>query len=148
MAQNQKWGTDTYSKWDNMEDLEMTSDEKQSIVPTNFSLGPNMEPPVPASSPPLQNHFMASDIKKLSKLEQTNAVWAFDVLKLRMFSSSGRVSPVTNKPYPCRPACMVLSALYPIGRMMDYRLTKNSMEPHKDPTIEEILDIIKQVSCF
>jgi hypothetical protein len=88
-----KWGTDTYSKWDNLE--ETTTIEKQSIQPTTFTLGSSV--PEAEGELELKNYYTKEDVKRLSNIDATNEVWALDVLPLRFFSSSGMVSKRTGE---------------------------------------------------
>ncbi|GMI43211.1 hypothetical protein TrCOL_g2609 [Triparma columacea] len=133
-----KWGTDTYSKWDNLE--ETTTIEKQSIQPTTFTLGSSV--PEAEGELELKNYYTKEDVKRLSNIDATNEVWALDVLPLRFFSSSGMVSKRTGEMVAARPLVIMLSSLYPIGRLIEYRLCKNSAEPHKMPTPEEVAKLI------
>ncbi|GMH48841.1 hypothetical protein TrRE_jg4235, partial [Triparma retinervis] len=135
-----KWGTDTYSKWDNLE--ESTTAEKQSVQPTTFTLGSSV--PEAAGELELNVYYSDEDVKRLVNIEATNEVWALDVLSLRFFSSSGLVSKRTGEMGAARPLVIMLSSLYPIGRLIEYRLCENTAEPQKMPTPEEVAKLVKE----
>ena len=119
MATGRKWGTDTYSKWDNLEELESTSTEKQSVQATTFTLGTSI--PEPETDLDLKVYYGKDEVKMMTNMGATNEVWALDVLPLRFFSSSGERSKVDGGMLPARPMVVMLSSLYPVGRLIEYR---------------------------
>lgn len=92
--QTRKWGTDTYSKFDSITDLD--SESLQSVTSTNFTLGSPPPPP-----PNLVDVMYASEKlkKRVLNVEKNNGVWAVDVLPLRLWSASVETG-MEGRPYP------------------------------------------------
>ncbi|GMI12636.1 hypothetical protein TrVE_jg3110 [Triparma verrucosa] len=139
--QGRKWGTDTYSKFDSITDQD--EETLQSVTTTEFTLGAPPPPPVN-----LTDKLYTTDALKgrVLNVEKNNAVWAVDILPLRLWSASTTKSKLNdNKPYPVQPLTILLSTLYPKGQLLNYKI--NSLpSPESKPSNENVIDIIiKQI---
>ena len=127
-TKQRKWGTDTYSKFDNLDDGFMPAE-----TPTSFSLS---EPPPPqtAPGPSLLSTSLKFRLEKLrSSSDLSNQVWSVDVLPLRLFSSSPSG--------PVRPLITLLCCLYPTGQLLHYAI-ESGADPSQPPALSKILDLI------
>ncbi|GMH80054.1 hypothetical protein TL16_g08383 [Triparma laevis f. inornata] len=133
--QTRKWGTDTYSKFDSITDLD--SETLQSVTSTNFTLGSPPPPP-----PNLVDVMYASEKlkKRVLNVEKNNGVWAVDVLPLRLWSASVETG-MEGRPYPVQPLTILLSTLYPKGQLLTYKI--NTLpSPESPPSNENVIELV------
>ena len=127
-AKVRKWGTDTYSKFDCLDDGYTPAE-----TPTSFSLSVP-PPPLASPSPSLMSAALKVRLEKLrSGSDRSNQVWSIDILPLRLFSAS----PAG----PVRPLITLLSCLYPSGRLLHYKIESGS-DPSRSPPLSKVLDLI------
>eukprot|EP00518_Triparma_eleuthera_P006445 CAMPEP_0182477514 /NCGR_PEP_ID=MMETSP1319-20130603/30975_1 /TAXON_ID=172717 /ORGANISM="Bolidomonas pacifica, Strain RCC208" /LENGTH=305 /DNA_ID=CAMNT_0024678755 /DNA_START=41 /DNA_END=954 /DNA_ORIENTATION=+ len=127
--QQRKWGTDTYSKFDNLDDGYTPAE-----TPTSFSLS-TPPPPSTAPGPSLLSSSLKSRLSKLRSNSDglSNQVWSVDVLPLRVFSASPSG--------PVRPLITLLCCLYPTGQLLHYAI-ESGEDPSEPPAQEKVLDLI------
>ncbi len=139
------WGTDTYSKWDKM-DFEDSLEEKAKRGGQTFALGDQY---VPSGGEVLGDDALETlKTKTILGLEETKEtyVWAVDVLPMRCWSAGtgpASVSPQTGDPYPTRPLVILISELYPRGRLLTHAIpTTTSCDLPPSPL--ETLDLLSK----
>uniref|UniRef100_K3WSB4 MYND-type domain-containing protein n=1 Tax=Globisporangium ultimum (strain ATCC 200006 / CBS 805.95 / DAOM BR144) TaxID=431595 RepID=K3WSB4_GLOUD len=126
-----------YEKWSNFADED--SDEEQGAVPrvpTQFEVEGDED--IVVSTETLVG---AKQIEKIRKLDQTkHEVWQVVVRKLRVWSASskgGTKADGSDSP-PCRPYCIMVNNLYPLGQVV----TKKICDPPEEyPSPQTILDM-------
>lgn len=83
----------------------------------------------------------AAQIEKLRKLEQPKKeVWQVVVRKLRVWSASstgGSAADGSDAP-PCRPYCIMVNNLYPLGQVVTKKICD---PPEQYPSPQTILDV-------
>ncbi|KAJ0403789.1 hypothetical protein ATCC90586_003781 [Pythium insidiosum] len=121
-----------YQKWDKFQD---DSDDEQDVprVPTQFDT--EGEDDIVVSTELL---LTPQQIDKFRKLDQPRQeVWQVVVRKLRVWSASSAGAADGADAIPCRPYCILVNNLYPLGQVISKKICD---PPEVYPSPQTILD--------
>ncbi|GLE02220.1 hypothetical protein PINS_up011058 [Pythium insidiosum] len=121
-----------YQKWDKFQD---DSDDEQDVprVPTQFDT--EGEDDIVVSTELL---LTPQQIDKFRKLDQPHQeVWQVVVRKLRVWSASSAGAADGADAIPCRPYCILVNNLYPLGQVISKKICD---PPEVYPSPQVILD--------
>ena len=146
------WGTDTYSKWDNLDsdddgaDAEDEGGKKNSgtlgalSAATQFNLGASSAVISDVDLLEKASEKVRAQAKRISSLPQRDKeVWQVVVRKLRVWSASSKGADQGRGAIPCRPHAIFVMTLYPKGGL----LSQQVCSPCEDPATS--MDILEHL---
>lgn len=134
---SEEYLTKKYQKWNNFEDDSDSDNEATPRVPTQFEV--SGEEDIVVSNEML---LTPQQVERYRKLDQTKLeIWQVVVRKLRVWSASSSGATEGSEAVPCRPYCILVNNLYPLGQVC----TKKICDPPEEyPSAKTILDLTLQ----
>ncbi|TMW69149.1 hypothetical protein Poli38472_001305 [Pythium oligandrum] len=127
----------TYQKWDNFKDDSDSENEDVPRMPTQFDT--SGEDDIVVSTEMFLTSKQVDKFRKLDKPHQE--IWQVVVRKLRVWSASSEGAAEGAEAIPCRPYCILVNNLYPLGQVISKKIVD---PPEVYPSPQTILDVTLQ----
>lgn len=91
------------------------------------------------------NYLTTGELKKMKKLElQEKEVWQIVIRKLRVWSAASTGPDEGPEAIPCRPYCILINNLYPLGQVMEKSLCDPpEVYPSGKPVLQKLLEVME-----
>ncbi|KAG7392877.1 hypothetical protein PHYPSEUDO_014364 [Phytophthora pseudosyringae] len=137
MASGEQFLTKKYEKWNNFQDDSDSDSEDVPRVPTQFDVEGDAD--IVISTEMLLTPKQAERYRKLEKKQLE--VWQVVVRQLRVWSASSTGAEEGHDAVPCRPYCILVNNLYPLGQVVSKKICD---PPEVYPSPQTVLDLTLQ----
>ncbi|EEY63011.1 uncharacterized protein PITG_14637 [Phytophthora infestans T30-4] len=137
MATGEQFLTKNYEKWNNFQDDSDSDTEDVPRVPTQFDVEGDAD--IVISTEML---LATNQVERYRKLEKKQLeVWQVVVRQLRVWSASSAGADDGHDAVPCRPYCILVNNLYPLGQVVSKKICD---PPEVYPSPQTVLDLTLQ----
>ncbi|OWZ20178.1 hypothetical protein PHMEG_0005438 [Phytophthora megakarya] len=137
MASGEQFLTKKYEKWNNFQDDSDSDTEDVPRVPTQFEVEGDAD--IVISTEMLLTPPQVERYRKLEKKQLE--VWQVVVRQLRVWSASSAGADDGQDAVPCRPYCILVNNLYPLGQVVSKKICD---PPEVYPSPQTVLDLTLQ----
>ncbi|EGZ13153.1 hypothetical protein PHYSODRAFT_510777 [Phytophthora sojae] len=137
MATSEQFLTKNYEKWNNFQDDSDSDSEDVPRVPTQFEVEGDAD--IVVSTEMLLTPKQVERYRKLEKKQLE--VWQVVVRQLRVWSASSAGAEEGQDAVPCRPYCILVNNLYPLGQVVSKKICD---PPEVYPSPQTVLDLTLQ----
>ncbi|ETI42613.1 hypothetical protein, variant 2 [Phytophthora nicotianae P1569] len=137
MATGEQYLTKNYEKWNNFQDDSDSDNEDVPRVPTQFDVEGDAD--IVISTEMLLTLKQVERYRKLEKKQLE--VWQVVVRQLRVWSASSAGADDGQDAVPCRPYCILVNNLYPLGQVVSKKICD---PPEVYPSPQTVLDLTLQ----
>ncbi|RLN47027.1 hypothetical protein BBJ29_004141 [Phytophthora kernoviae] len=137
MATSEEFLTKKYEKWNNFADDSDSEGEDVPRVPTQFDVEGDAD--IVISTEMLLKPKQVERYRKLEKKQLE--VWQVVVRQLRVWSASSSGAEDGQDAIPCRPYCILVNNLYPLGQVVSKKICD---PPEVYPSPQTVLDLTLQ----
>eukprot|EP00644_Phytophthora_capsici_P004807 jgi/Phyca11/4139/fgenesh1_pm.PHYCAscaffold_1_\ len=134
MATGEQYLTKKYEKWNNFQDDSDSDSEDVPRVPTQFDVEGDAD--IVISTEMLLTSKQVDRYRKLEKKQLE--VWQVVVRQLRVWSASSAGAEEGQDAVPCRPFCILVNNLYPLGQVVSKKICD---PPEVYPSPQTVLDL-------
>ncbi|KAE9012255.1 hypothetical protein PR003_g8107 [Phytophthora rubi] len=137
MATSEQFLTKNYEKWNNFQDDSDSDSEDVPRVPTQFEVEGDAD--IVVSTEMLLTPKQVERYRKLEKKQLE--VWQVVVRQLRVWSASSTGAEEGHDAVPCRPYCVLVNNLYPLGQVVSKKICD---PPEVYPSPQTVLELTLQ----
>ncbi|CEG40215.1 hypothetical protein L916_11931 [Plasmopara halstedii] len=137
MATSEQFLTKKYEKWNNFQDDSDSDNEELPRVPTQFDVEGDAN--IVISTEMLLTPQQVERYRKLEKKKLE--VWQVVVRQLRVWSASSSGAEEGQDAVPCRPYCILVNNLYPLGQVVSKKICH---PPEVYPSSQIVLELTLQ----
>uniref|UniRef100_A0AAV1TR86 MYND-type domain-containing protein n=1 Tax=Peronospora matthiolae TaxID=2874970 RepID=A0AAV1TR86_9STRA len=134
MTSTEEFLTKKYAKWNAFQDDSDSDTEDVPRVPTQFDVEGDAD--IVISTETLVTSKQVERYRKLEKKQLE--VWQVVVRKLRVWSASSTGAEAGRDAVPCRPYCVLVNNLYPLGQVVSKKICD---PPEVYPSPQTVLDL-------
>uniref|UniRef100_H3GGT1 MYND-type domain-containing protein n=1 Tax=Phytophthora ramorum TaxID=164328 RepID=H3GGT1_PHYRM len=134
MASGEQFLTKKYEKWNNFQDDSDSDSEDIPRVPTQFDVEGDAD--IVVSTEMLLTPQQVERYRKLEKKQLE--VWQVVVRQLRVWSASSSGAADGEDAVPCRPYCVLVNNLYPLGQVVSKKICD---PPEVYPSPQTVLEL-------
>ncbi|CAH0520334.1 unnamed protein product [Peronospora belbahrii] len=134
MTSSEQCLTKKYEKWNNFQDDSDSDNEELPRVPTQFDVEGDVDIVISTKM-----MLTSNQVERYRKLEKKQLeVWQVVVRQLRVWSASSTGADEGKDAVPCRPYCVLVNNLYPLGQVVFKKICD---PPEVYPSPETVLEL-------